>query len=177
MIRLIKLLLFIFLIYPTFNFANNTTYAVWANEAIVATYTYDYANFIQRQKEIAHYFTAAAWTSYSTALNASKLPLAVQKNKYEVSAVATLPPELKQIGKGAWQATMPILVIFKNPQYQQKQNLEVTIHFGQAPNGQGIRGLAINLLQAKIITPPCECKENDEQQSPHAAQSTPPITQ
>jgi hypothetical protein len=52
---------------------------------------------------------------------------------------------------------MPLLVVYQNPQYQQKQTLEVTITFTTAPSGQGIRGLAITSLQAKTITPACQC--------------------
>lgn len=156
-----------------------TQLAVWANEAIVATYTYDYQNYLQRQRNIAKYFTAAGWTAYSTALNASGLPAVVAKNAYYVSAVATMPPEVKAINDSQWQATMPLLVIYKNPQYQQKQTLQVTINFSETPAGQGIRGFAINNLQSKVSQPPCECQPplpdstvkptSDVQQSPNAA--------
>ena len=154
-----------------------TQLAVWANEAIVATYTYDYKNYLPQQRNIAKYFTAPGWTAYSTALNASGLPAVVEKNAYAVSAVTTMPPEVKAISDNQWQATMPLLVIYKNLQYQQKQTLQVTINFSEAPAGQGIRGLTINNLQAKVSQPPCECQQplpdtnpkNDAQQSPNAA--------
>ncbi len=136
---------------------DNTQLAVWANEAIVATYTYDYQNFLLQQKEIAQYFTSKAWIDYSKVLNDSKLPDAVQKNNYYVSAVATLPPEIKPLRPNVWQATMPLLVVYKNPQYQQKQTLGITLEFGTAPLGQGIRGFAITSLQAKVIQPSCQC--------------------
>jgi len=156
---------------------DKTQLAVWANEAIVATYSYDYKNYLQRQREIAKYFSADAWIAYSRALNESKLPEAVQKNAYTVQAVATLPPEIKSVGDKKWQATMPILVIYKNPQYQQKQSLDVTLNFGEAPKGQGVRGLSISSLQARVSVPPCECtaKASEESQSPNAspAETTP----
>lgn len=136
---------------------DNTQLAVWTNEAIVATYTFDYQNLITQQRDIAHYFTAQGWIDYSKALTASKLPETVQKNSYFVSAVALMPPEVKSIGTQQWQASMPILVVYKNPQYQQKQTLQVTIHFATAPSGQGVRGLAISNLQAKVTEAPCQC--------------------
>lgn len=158
-----------------------TQVAVWANEAIVATYTYDYKNYLPRQRDIAKYFSAAGWTAYSTALNASGLPGVVEKNAYFVTAVATMPPEIKALGSSQWQVSMPLLVIYKNPQYQQNQTLQVTINFSEAPAGQGVRGLAINNLQAKITKPACEClpsmpdtsttHTNDEQLSPNAGQA------
>ncbi|ARH01352.1 DotI/IcmL family type IV secretion protein [Legionella micdadei] len=139
--------------------------AVWANEAIVATYTYDYKNFLQRQKEIAKYFTADGWTAYSAAVTASKLPETIQANSYNVSAVATLPPTINTLGSNQWEAKMPLLVVYKNPQYQQKQTLEVTIRFTQAPGGQGVRGFAITSLQAKVSEPPCQCQPNENSNS------------
>lgn len=137
---------------------DNTQLSVWVNEAIVATYSYDYKNYLERQRAIAKYFTAEGWTAYSAALNNSKLPEAVKTNAYAVSAVATLPPEIKLISTNHWQAVMPILVVYKNPQYQQKQILNVSIHFESVPAGQGVRGLSISSLQAKISEPPCQCQ-------------------
>jgi hypothetical protein len=147
-----------------------TQLAVWVNEAIVATYTYDYQSFLPRQREIAHYYTTPGWTAYFTALNASKLPDAVMKNKYYVSAVATLPPDVKTLSPGHWEAEMPILVIYKNPQYQQKQTLLVTVNFSASPN-EGLRGLAINNLQAKVMQPPCECQAGADTSKADAKQS------
>ena len=137
--------------------ADDTQLSVWTNEAIVATYTYNYQNFLERQKEIAVYFSSKGWMGYTKAMTDSKLIDNVQKNNYYVSAVATMPPQIKQIRSDYWQAIMPILVVYKNPQYQQKQTLEVTLEFTTAPSGQGVRGLAITSLQAKQLKPTCQC--------------------
>jgi hypothetical protein len=154
----IILLCFSLLTLPLETFAaDDTQLEVWANEAIVATYTFNYQNFLPRQKEIATYFTSNGWIAYTKALNDSKLPDAVQKNDYYVSAVATLPPQVKMIRDNYWQAVMPLLVVYKNPQYQQTQTLEVTIEFVAAPSGQGVRGFAISSLQSKQIKPACQC--------------------
>ena len=155
----VMLLSFSLFILPLHAFAvvDDTQLAVWANEAIVKTYTYNYQNFLEQQKKIAIYFTSAGWIAYSKALNDSKLPEAVQKNDYYVSAVATLPPQIKTISSNSWQAIMPLLVVYKNPQYQQKQTLEVTIEFTTAPSGQGVRNLAITSLNAKEVKPACKC--------------------
>ena len=137
---------------------SNVQLSVWANEAIVATYTYDYQNFITEQKEIAKYFTGDAWTRYSAAFTASKVPEEVQKNSYFVSAVALLPITLKTIDSTHWQASVPVLVVYQNPQYQQKQTLQVTLDFGASQAGQGVRGLAISNFQAAVTQEPCACK-------------------
>ncbi len=130
---------------------------VWTNEAIVATYTYNYKDFLEQQKGIAKYFTSKGWIAYSKAFTDSKLLEAIQKNDYYVSAVATLPPDIKLIRDNYWQAVMPLLVVYQNPQYQQKQTLEVTIEFTAAPAGQGVRGYAITSLQSKVVKPACKC--------------------
>ena len=135
-----------------------TQLSVWANEAVVATYTYDYQNFITQQRNIAKYFTADGWTGYSAALNTAQLPQMVQKNSYFVSSVALLPIKLTTVDAQHWQAKMPLLVLYKNPQYQQKQTLDVTIQFTTAPSGQGVRGLAITSLKSEVTTKPCQCK-------------------
>lgn len=134
-----------------------TQLAVWANEAIVATYTYNYKTFIERQKEIAFYFTANGWIAYSKALMDAKLPETIKKNDYDVSAVATMPPTIKEIHPHYWQAVMPLLVVYKNPQYIQMQTLNIIMEFTTVPVGQGVRGLAISSLQATVLKPPCQC--------------------
>ncbi len=86
---------------------------VWVNEAIVATYTYNAQNFVARQKEIAHYFTSDGWIAFNKALNVAQIPQTIQKNLYQVSAVAISPPEVKLVRQDRWQATMPLLVVLK----------------------------------------------------------------
>ncbi len=134
---------------------------VWVNEAIVATYTYDDQNLLKRQQEIAKYFTANGWIAYSKAQQDAKLLEDVQKNMYHVSAVATMPPSIKKVNAKQWEASMPLLVVYKNPQYQQKQTLNVTITIIEAPPGQGVRGFAISSMQSKIAKPMCQCTKEE----------------
>lgn len=131
--------------------------SVWVNEAIVANYSYSYKNYLEDQRKIAKYYTAAGWIAYSKALNASKLPETVQKNLYYVSAVATQPPVITNIDSTHWKAIMDLLVLYQNPQYQQRQYLQVTLYFMVAPAGQGVRGYSITSLQATESKPPCKC--------------------
>jgi len=137
---------------------DNISIGVWANEAIVTTYTYNYKTYLDDQKKIAPYFTTNGWIAYTNALNASKLPEAVQKNAYEVTAVATAPPFINKLNPGHWLVSMPILVVYKNPQYQQQQQLKVVIDLIVAPTGQGVRGLVITSLKSTETTPPCRCE-------------------
>lgn len=130
--------------------------AVFANEAIIATYTLDHAHFLEQEKALAKYFTSSGWINYSQALQASHLPSQIKENAYYVSAVATSPPTVKSLAEGEWEATMPILVLYKNPSYSQKQNLNVTLRFVTTTT-QGTRGFAVQSLKSTVTTPPCEC--------------------
>ena len=150
-----------------FGFLSNSCYAapseidlsVWANEAIVATYTFSASNFLDRQKQIAKYFSSQGWINYNKALVASKLQDSVQKNNYEVSAVALLPPVIKTIVKtNEWEATMPLLVLYKNKEYQQKQTLSVVITFMPAKENEGVRGLVLTSFTTTVTTPACRCE-------------------
>lgn len=143
--------------FSSFSAPSDVEILVWANEAIVATYTYNYKTYAQDQKQLAQYFTSDGWISFSKALNASKLPEAVQANNYDVTAVATAPPKLKALDPSHWVVTMPILVQYSNPQYQQQQNLNIILGMTLASPGQGIRGFAVSSLQSKKIKPPCQC--------------------
>lgn len=144
---------------------NDTALAVWTNEAIVATFSYDYQHYIEQQSQIAKYFSADAWMTYTKANHEAGLPEAVQKNSYNVSAVALMPPKITSLAQGQWQAKMPLLVVYTNPQYQQKQTLEVTLKFGLAPQGQGVRGLAINQFNTVTTKEPCQCCQNGGQKT------------
>jgi hypothetical protein len=136
---------------------SNTQLEVWANEAIVATYTFDSQNYVAQQKQIALYFTTKGWVDYTNALFKSQLLDSIKKNNYFVSAVATSPPQISSIGTSSQKAVMPILVLYQNPQYQQKQYLTVTIQFSPAPAGQGIRGWLIDSIESKESKPSCRC--------------------
>lgn len=151
------LFLFLATTIPVYASPDNIQLLVWANEAIVTSYTYNYKTYTQDQKKIAQYFTTDGWIAYSKALNASKLPEAVQKNSYNVTAVATQPPQLAVIDSTHWNVTMPILVQYQNPQYQQQQNVKVVLGITLASAGQGVRGFAITSLQSTAIKPPCPC--------------------
>jgi hypothetical protein len=148
--------------------------SVWVNEAIVATYTYSYKSYLEEQKKIAKYFTANGWMAYTEALNASKLPEAVQNNLYYVSAVAIDPPVITDIGANHWKASMGLLVLYQNPQYKQRQTLKVTIDFTAAPSGQGVRGYSINTLQAVLIKAPCKCAVEEEEEEEDVKKAAPP---
>ena len=135
---------------------NDILISVFANEAIVTTYTFDFEHFINQEKNIAKYFTADGWLSYSQAMQNSKLPDSIKKNSYYVSSVATMPPAVKSISDTEWEVTMPLLVVYKNPAYTQKQDLNVKLSIVKSTTA-GVRGFAITRLISSVISQPCRC--------------------
>ena len=131
--------------------------SIWANEAIITTYTFSDKNIVPEQQQIAHYFTAKGWIAYNAALKTSGLLETIQQNHLNVSAVATTPPQIEIVRPNTWRAVMPVLVVYKNEHYQQKQTLAVTIQFVRVTDGSGVRNLAIESLQTKEIKEPCKC--------------------
>lgn len=141
-------------------FANSTneTLNVWVAEAIIAAYSYDYQNLIPVQQQIAHYFTASGWRNYSQGLLKAGILDAVKTNSYTVNAVPLLPPTIHAIAANQWQASMPILVVYKNQTYSQKQTLNINLSFETAPANLGVRGFNITALNASSIENPCVCE-------------------
>jgi hypothetical protein len=134
---------------------------VWVNQAIVNLFTYSYDNWDARQKDMASYFTPDAWQAFQNAINKSNIIAQVKQNKFTVSAVATLPPTIKNLGKNLYQVEMPILVAYKNTNDTQIQNLVIQIHVFNT-NNSGFGQFAINQFLSKIDTAPCACKSGHE---------------
>ena len=148
-----------FFIFTQLSFAVEPTVPlkIWINEAIINVYDFNDENWMARQKDIATYFTAEAWKVYLDALNKSNLLKQVQTNHFNVSAVATQPPSIKAIDDHNWEASMPILVQYKNKDDVQVQHLEINLHIVQTSQG-GVRGFAILQFQSKIQAHPCSCE-------------------
>lgn len=130
---------------------------IWAHQAILATFQISHDSYIADQKEIARYFTSKAWQQYLQGLNKVKYQDFIAKNYYRVSAVALKPVQLAVKPEGYWQATMPVLIQYKNPQYEQFQTLSVTIQFHSAKPGLGIQGYQLVSYQSKQLDKLCKC--------------------
>ena len=53
---------------------------------------------------------------------------------------------------------MPLMVLYKNPKYQQKQTLNVVITFILTTPGIGVRGFAISSFNSTVTLPACRCE-------------------
>lgn len=136
---------------------DNITRTLWASHAIINIYHYNHDTYLADQKHIARYFSASAWINYTKAINAAQLPELIKKNQWQVRSVPIKPPVLKALPENHWQADMPVLVQYKNPQREQYQTVNVSIQFGPAKKGTGIEGWTIDSFQANILQQPCQC--------------------
>ena len=132
----------------------------WVNQAIVNVYTFSYKDWKQRQKDMAAYFTPDAWKAFLAAMNQSNMITQTTKSQLTVSAVATLPPTIKSIGKNLYEAQMPILVSFTGSTGTEVQHLTIKLHVFKTENS-GFGEFAINQFEASIDKLPCSC-ENDK---------------
>jgi len=131
--------------------------SVFANEAVINVYTFDYHNWPSRQKDMAAYFFPKAWAAYLNAINQSNILKLVMKNEMTVNAVATFTPSIKTINPTTYQVQLPILVTYASKTSTQKQNLNVTLEVIKS-NSTSTRGYAINQFVAHVDSPPCVCQ-------------------
>lgn len=156
--KILTCFIFIFTCSCAFALDASVPLKVWVNEAIINTYTFNDANLLERQKDMAQYFTPQAWKVYLDVLNKSNILTQVQSQHYEVSAVATLPPSITENpSTHSWQAQMPILVSYKNKEQKQTQNLEIQLEIIKSDSSNN-RGYAIIKYEAKILNHPCTCQ-------------------
>ena len=89
----------------------------WVNEATVAAYSYNFANYRKALQDASQYFTPEGWTNYQAALKSSRNLETVIQKKLVVSAEATGAPVIVDKGvlgdRYAWKVQMPLLVRFQ----------------------------------------------------------------
>jgi len=126
---------------------DDTALLVWANEAVIKIYTYNFANYQQQLQQAARYFTSEGWQVFINEFTDSKTLDTVKSNEYKVSAVATRPPVLLQKGlvgekQFIWQVEMPILVLYQNAEGKEQEQ-HLTVQLSITENQTGVRGLGI----------------------------------
>ena len=103
----------------------------WANQAAIATFSYNFVNYRSELVASSGFFTAEGWDQFISALAASNNLDAVKSKKLVVSAVATMAPVILQKGilngRYAWRIQMPMLVTYQSASEFSQQNLVVTM--------------------------------------------------
>ncbi len=145
---------------------------VWANEAAVSTYSYDFLNYQKQLENASDYFSPKAWKVFMQALNKSHNLDAIRKNKMAVSAVAQGAVVIKnqkvKNGVYSWQVTLPLLVTYANQRQTVNQPLTLDMLIERMPPYIGTRGVAIT----QFLTHPRVIKQKKPPASPAAAKAS-----
>jgi intracellular multiplication protein IcmL len=119
----------------------------WANQAAIATYTYNFVNYRSELQASSGFFTADGWDQFLNALQQSNNLDAVKAKKLIVSAVATRAPIILQKGilngSYAWRVQMPILVTYQSASEFSQQNNVVTMLITRVSTLNSPRGIGI----------------------------------
>lgn len=120
----------------------------WANQAAIASFTYNFVNFRDELQASSGFFTAEGWTQFLNALQQSNNLDAVKAKKLIVSAVATRAPIILQKGllNGvySWRVQMPILVTYQSASEFSQQNNVVTMLITRVSPLNSPRGIGIS---------------------------------
>ncbi len=120
----------------------------WANQAAIATYTYNFVNYRTELQASSGFFTSEGWNQFLTALQQSNNLDAVKAKKLIVSAVATRAPIILQKGilngRYSWRVQMPVLVTYQSASEFTQQNNVVTMLITRISTLNSPRGIGIS---------------------------------
>ncbi len=120
----------------------------WANQAAIASYTYNFVNYRQELEAASGFFTEEGWNQFITALQDSGMLKTVRQKKLIVSAVATRAPIILQKGpldgRYSWRIQMPILITYQSASEFQQVRSVVTLLVSRISTVKSVRGIGIS---------------------------------
>jgi intracellular multiplication protein IcmL len=120
----------------------------WANQAAIASFTYNFVNYRSELQASSGFFTSNGWDQFLSALKQSNNLDAVKFKKLIVSAVATRAPVILQKGllngRYSWRIQMPVLVTYQSASEFTQQNNVVTMLITRVSTLNSPRGIGIS---------------------------------
>lgn len=120
----------------------------WANQAAIASYTYDFVSYRKELQVASEFYTAEGWQMFMDALVASNNLDAVKAKKLIVSAVATQAPVVLRKGilngRYSWRIQMPILVTYQSASQFTQENYMMTMLIQRVSTLNNPRGIGIS---------------------------------
>lgn len=133
---------------------NNSAVLAWANEAVVAINSYNFANYQESFQNASRYFTPGGWAAYRLALNSQGSLNEVVNKKLVVSAVASGSPILLEQGlvgeSYSWKVQVPVLITYENTKGKSVRHALITMLIVRTPQGIGTKGLGIDQYIANV---------------------------
>ena len=121
----------------------------FAQEAAVASYTFDFVNYRKQLSELSSYYTKEGYGEYIDALTRSNLDI-VTRRKYVVSAVASGAPIVSRSGlrQGvyAWEVQMPMSVVYQSSAERADQKFVVKMMLMRMPTTENPRGVGVHQI-------------------------------
>ena len=120
----------------------------WANQAAIASFSYNFVNYREELQAASGFFTGAGWKQFLDALQESNNLDAVKAKKLIVSAVATRAPIILRKGvlngRYSWRVQMPILVTYQSASEFSQSNNIVTMLIRRVSTLNSPRGIGIS---------------------------------
>ena len=126
----------------------------WANQAAIASFSYNFVNYRDELQAASVFFTAEGWSQFLNALQKSNTLDSVRAKKLIVSAVATRAPIILQKGllngRYSWRVQMPMLVTYQSASEFAQVNNVVTLLITRISTLNSPRGIGISQI---IVSP------------------------
>lgn len=120
----------------------------WANQAVVAAYSYNFVNYRKELQDASQYFTPEGWQQFQSGLKASRNLETVIAKKMVVTATPTGAPVVTDQGilngRYAWRIRIPFLITYENSSNERiQQPITVNILVVRVSNLDNPKGIAI----------------------------------
>lgn len=129
---------------------SDTAVLQWANQAAIASFSYNFVNYRKELQAASEFFTAAGWQMFTQALYSSNDLNAVEAKKLIVSAVATGAPVILQKGllngRYSWRIQMPILATYQSASQFTQSNYNVTMMIQRVSTLDSPQGIGISQI-------------------------------
>jgi intracellular multiplication protein IcmL len=122
----------------------------WANQAAIASYSYNFVNYRKELQSASEFYTAIGWEQFMGALKSSNNLEAVKTKKLIVSAVATQAPVILRKGllngSYSWRIQMPLLVTYQSASQFTQENYMMTMMIQRVSTFNNPRGIGISQI-------------------------------
>lgn len=129
-------------------FSTESTILQWATRSAIASYTFNYVNFMQELQAASIFFTPKGWDNFLDALISSNNLEAVKVRKFIVSSEAYGVPKVLRHGvirgRYTWEISLQLLVTFRNEEQFNQQKLKILMKVQRISSLNSPRGIGID---------------------------------
>lgn len=126
---------------------SNPALLSWVAQGATEIMTFGFHDYQLRLQEASRYFTKPGWSSFSTALGASRIIETIQQNQQVVTAAPRSAPiivsERLVNGQYQWTVRMPMKLTFQSGSKIDTRNWVVTLNIVRVPQLGNPNGLGI----------------------------------